>query len=1198
MAYSSEERGTVYLKRLELRGFKSFGPGRTVINFDKGFTVITGPNGSGKSNIIDAIRFAFGEASPKALRLEKFSDVINDQVLKDRNPEAIVRLYLDNTDRRIPIDEDVIVISRRVGPDGQSVYRLNKKRISRSQLMEILGVGGIEPSGINFIMQGTVTKLADMAPEERRRVIEDLVGISNYEAKKAQAQAELQKADLNLRVAEARISEVRTRLENLERERNDALRFAFLKKEADRLKAIITSHKVLTNLKEIKALEERIEGLRKESEALSKAREELWGKRREMEDRWRKLNEEIVDKGGGRLLEIQGSIGEAGARIAALETQLASNKMSLQNLLKLREARLSHLESLRNSIKEASERLRAMRRERERALALLSEKKSKHSLVSSRLEELRRRLQSGSSQIEAMEARAKELSQAFVKLEAEFRGKEAILSVVDENIKVARSRQADLRQLMEDLRNRMKELLRMREEEERNLRQTIDLLNKSLKRKELLEAEMAGAFSIAQKAKKAISSFEIQMDLAEKIALEDLALSKIEEMGRAGAIRGIYGKLQDLIRIPGEYRAALEAAAGGWLKALVVEDMGVARQCAESLKRTRLGRVKIIPLRNMQGIAPINPPSVEGLIGVASSLVKARPEFMPAVMFVFGDTLVLESSEAALSCSRRGYRSVAMDGDLYEAEGSLEGGYYRVPLEISKLLPKKEQISSLNEAVEKLEEILKQREKDIKSVREEADRLKEEYLKREETLKRFQQEASEVSKNMERIERNLKELDSRIKELERHREINESSKMKDEELREKYMKEMAELEERIKAVRDSIGSSIIAKTESEASELLKGIAEVQEEVARIDASMTAIEANITSTLKPELERCRTELGGLDSQIKYLNERIEESSKALEAARAQLQEMERMREELSKSLANVRDETRKFQEGLSSIEKELQALEGRHEPLLKEIHDLELQVQAKVLERSFLEKELRNLGYEKPLEVTETEVAEAEELQAKVKWELDRLGSINQLAISQYAEQKESYKQLSIRLNELEQEKLSILRFIEEVESQKRQAFLEVFNKVNESLAFFFSKLTGGGRCQLKLQNPEDPFSGGVDLIAEFPGKGARSISSASGGEKSVTALAFLFSISQTHPSPFYLMDEVDAHLDPFNVERLAELIRESSKDRQFIFVSIKDALLDRAEKVYGVFIQDGVSRVVAPLLPPKEEEGIRPVSLA
>ncbi|MBS7610273.1 AAA family ATPase, partial [Candidatus Bathyarchaeota archaeon] len=449
-----EERGTVYIKRLELRGFKSFGPGRTIINFDKGFTVITGPNGSGKSNIIDAIRFALGEMSPRALRLEKFSDVINDRVLKDRDPEAIVRLFLDNTDRRIPIDEDLIVISRRVGIDGQSVYRLNKKRVSRSQLMEILGIGGIEPSGVNFIMQGTVMRLADMAPEERRRVIEDLVGISNYEAKKMQAQAELQRAEINLRVAEARVSEVRSRLENLERERNDALRFAFLKKEADKIKAIITSHKVHQNLRETRALEGRIEGLRRESEDLSKAKEVLRTKRRNVEEQWRRLNEEIVDKGGGRLLEIQGSIGEASARIAALETQLASNKMSLQNLMKLREERLAHLENLRNSIKEASERLSSMRRERDKALALLSEKKSKHSLVSSRLDELRKRLQSGTSQIEAMEARAAELSQAFVKLEAEFRGKEAMLSIVDESLKVANSRRADLGQLMEDLKNR------------------------------------------------------------------------------------------------------------------------------------------------------------------------------------------------------------------------------------------------------------------------------------------------------------------------------------------------------------------------------------------------------------------------------------------------------------------------------------------------------------------------------------------------------------------------------------------------------------------------------------------------------------------------------------------------------------------------------------------------------------------------
>jgi chromosome segregation protein len=312
-----------------MRGFKSFGPRKVTIALDKGFTVITGPNGSGKSNIMDAVRFVLGELSARALRADKFSAVIFEGAQKlDKSNSAWVAIHFDNSDKRIPVSTDIVVVAREVDRTGQSIYRLNGKKVSRGQLVDILTVASLRIEEYNMIMQGTVTRLADYTPEERREIIENVVGIAEYNAKKAQAQEQLSQAEINLRVATAHIEEVQKRMESLERERNDAIRYNFIQGEIKRLQAMITSNQIQQLQQEAERLLASLEVKQKEAGELKQQRDLLQLQRDRVQVERRKYDEEIVEKGGDRLISIQNNVGDISAQVASLRTEISSSKTS------------------------------------------------------------------------------------------------------------------------------------------------------------------------------------------------------------------------------------------------------------------------------------------------------------------------------------------------------------------------------------------------------------------------------------------------------------------------------------------------------------------------------------------------------------------------------------------------------------------------------------------------------------------------------------------------------------------------------------------------------------------------------------------------------------------------------------------------------------------------------------------------------
>jgi chromosome segregation protein len=412
-----------YIKKMELKGFKSFGPQVVKIVLDKGFTVVTGPNGSGKTNVIDAFLFSLGELSTRRLRAETAAKLIfhgSEQAGLERAKMAKVIIQFDNNDGLMPVDTTTVTISREVYRNGQSIYRLNGRRISRAHIMEILSMAGISSTSQNIILQGTITRLTDITSMERRRIIEDLIGIGQYDAEKAEAEEKLRAADISIRTAMGRIDEVQKRLDDLERERNELLRANFIQNELKQLEAIKISHEMAEIQKKVKETTAQLDKVSSRVDKLRQIRDEYRSKRREVEGEWRKLSSEIVEEGGSQVLKVQITIGELRAKLTELATKISSNTTSLEGLKRIRENNLEQHQTIQKEIRENRLKIRHFKSDYDRIVNQINEKQSEHDALAQEAARLWNDLGENSKKIREIELKIDSDNKRLLFLRSEY----------------------------------------------------------------------------------------------------------------------------------------------------------------------------------------------------------------------------------------------------------------------------------------------------------------------------------------------------------------------------------------------------------------------------------------------------------------------------------------------------------------------------------------------------------------------------------------------------------------------------------------------------------------------------------------------------------------------------------------------------------------------------------------------------------
>ena len=1172
-----------YIKKIELKGFKSFGPQTVKVVLDKGFTAITGPNGSGKTNIMDAMLFALGELSTRRLRAENAAKLIfhgSETAGVEKSKMAKVIIQFDNTDGTMPVDTTTVTVSREVYRNGQSVYRLNGRRISRQHILEIMSMAAISSVSQNIIPQGTITRLTDINQLERRKIIEDLVGIAQYDAEKADAEEKLRSADISIRTAMGRVDEVQKRLDDLERERNELLRYNFIQNETKKFEAIQISHEI--SLLNTKAAETQAQA-DKLNVKVGRVRELRDGrrlKRREIEGEWRKLSGEIVEEGGSQVLKVQIRIGELKSKLTELTTKISSGQSSLEGLKRVGENNKEQYESIHREIKENRLAIRQFKAENDRLQAEMTSKQTEHDSLATEAANLWGDLGENSKKTRELQVQIDGHFKRIAYLRSEYAKTKNEMQLNNGRLKELDSRRERFNQTLTEIENSLNELDKVQKEQKAQLKNLERTIERKKLQKEAVEREVAEAGKIAGSAKEAVIEFATQRELAETVAAEEKALRGIEEMGEAGALTGIYGRLRSLAKIDRTYKKAIEAAAGGWLEAMVVRDVETAFLCTEMLKKMKLGRIKIIPLQGASSPSTLKVPDRDGVSGAASTFIKCEHVYEPAVNYVFGDTLIVADDKIAFSLSGRGYRVVTINGDLYEAGGGFESGFYRAPIDFSAIIPSEKGIKSLNEAVAALQQHLTQRGTDITGFQEEIERTKLEMTRLSSAVGTLDREMARVRHSVKRTQSNVRRVEKYILRIQKEVEIEKARIAVYRSERDAIRKDLVKRQSLLAEMRLKTDVGHIQELEVKREQLAEEINTLRQKIGTVQVEYSTLQSKFDNVLRVGYENSKIQLAKVEQQKRKVEKESAEALQERESLKTEIADLEKNRVELSKAVFSAREEAKKFTTQIDAIDTELRLYDAEYEQAEMLLNQLQLSVQTCGLKLSQYMNQLRSFGYENPVDTTQKLVEEAETTVKMMRFELERIGAINQLALSHYAEQISRYRELSLRLNELEREKQAIVQFMDEIEAKKRRVFMDAFGKINTNLQIYFSKLTGGGTSNLQLENPEDCFQGGIDMLVQFPNKPSIVVSGASGGERSVAAVAFIFALKDFTPAAFYILDEIDAHLDAYHVSKLADLLLEESERIQFIVITLKPEMVNRAQRVYGVYERNGVSNVI------------------
>lgn len=1177
----------MYISRIKVRNFKSFS-GSVKLDFKQGFNVITGPNGSGKSNIIDAVQFVFGELGSKRMRVPDLSGLIFDGANQEgvKPQYSQVTIYLNNADRGLAIDRKTVSVGRRVDRDGKSKYFLNGKQTSRRRLLDILMLAGISPGGYNLVLQGTATRLSDLTPHERMSALEDLVGITEYDEKKSEAKSRLDEAERKIEVASAKGDEVRKRVGELERQRNDAIRSNLLTRAEQGYTAYKLTFSVKNLEEKIQSIQSQIEKNLKEIVKIDEEKAKLFDERKEARERLEEYSKEASEKGNTQLpLLTSDLVGRRTIKIS-LEEKLRDIDLKKARLQTGIESKLAELEHSNEEKEEKRQRLKELKKAERKLTAEITRKEAKLETLTGKINNLKETAESNQVRVEALTESLIPMQESLSGLEIEINRHQVNTNSLKLKLGELTRKKNDSENIIQTLKDKITELNNLKFEEVKNLEDMVENIDDQVKRQKNLRGTIEGANQLAKNAEITITQFNAKRELWKNVVTEEKALERIKEIGDAGALPGYHGPLRDLIKIDLKYQRAANTAANGWIQGVVVDDLQTAIDCIVRLKKTKLGMTRFLPIKDILHQEPLDDLNEVGIVGYLPSLIRYPEQYGPAVQLVWGDTYLVEDRDTALRLTKRGVRAVTLDGDLFEAAGGLLGGHWRRPPDYSKLIPSEKSIKELSTTIKTLRTRLTRRMTDLKKS---GGNLREftSYIDHfNKNIEGTENQVEDTWENIRRLKRNITTIDensSKINE-EQSRQLSLISLLK--ERKERTLQEIARTKNEITQLKELSPSDVVS-LEVTYNNMVRELADLRTRKAQLVSDVSVLTNLIAQILDLKTSDSEDQINAWKKEISVQDQEQTETEKRLEE---QIQEIEELQKILSGVTSEVEASSRILERHrtiLRRISTQIERkanirvnIERRNMGLNLEVEKFRLQIDQRV-------EELDRIGFESTVHIEDFDLSFVERTLQTIKRETYSLGMINQLAIQHYEQDAYNYMMLSVRINELEEERGSILNFIEEIELEKTEHFMKAYNQICESFSRYFEKLTGGGDGRLELQKPESPFSGGIDLYVQFTGKSMRLASGASGGERSVAAIAYLLAIQRFLKAPFYLFDEIDAHLDDFNTSRLADVLKENALESQFLMVSLKDVMIHNADKIYGVFAQGGRSKVLS--LPMKVE---------
>ncbi|MFB6309786.1 MAG: chromosome segregation protein SMC [Salinirussus sp.] len=1175
----------MHINELVLDNFKSFGR-RTRIPFYEDFTTVSGPNGSGKSNIIDAVLFALGLARTSGIRAEKLTDLIynpghqeGESFEGDR--EASVEVVFDNTDGTLSRSQvvnaagsedigevDEIRVKRRVKETAEnyySYYYLNGRSVNLSDIQDLLAQAGVTPEGYNVVMQGDVTEIIQMRPAERRKIIDEIAGVAEFDEKKEAAFEELAVVEDHVDEAELRIDEKQDRLDRLEDERETALEYQALKEERAEYESYRKAAELEDKREELAALEGEIDRL---EETLSERQAELderEGRVLRLEEDLAELNREIERKGEDEQLEIKREIEEIKGDIARLEDRIESAREAAESAENERRQALVKIDRKQETIAELESEIREAKVEKSSIAAEIEDREEDLAAVEAEIdalgseyEEIKAQLEDRKAALEAAKDEKNDLQREQDRLLDEARRRSNEQREIEEEIEEHEARIPELRAEIDDLEDELEKAERNREtihevvadlrEEKSELQDAIDDVEDDLNAAQQEYAELE-----AKASENGDSSY-------------GRAVTTILNADRDG----VHGTVGQLGSVDTDVATACETAAGARLANVVVDDDGVGQRCIEYLKSRNAGRATFLPLTEMDKRPVPSVPDDPGVVDFAYNLVEFDDEYAGVFSYVLGDTLVVEDLETARSYMGQ-FRTVTLDGDLVETSGAMTGGStsgsrYSFAGSEGALERVAERIHDLEEERADLRAELREVDQRLDDARDKESDAAQQVRDIQSEIQRTESEIASVEDDIDSLEHDLAEIESeRASVSERMDELEAA---------------IADQDDTIAAIESEIEDLQADIEDSELSRLTEKAESIESEIDDLETAIESLDADLNE-YGLEKEYAEEAIEELEQTAESAAERKTEAEQRIESFEADVAEKEATLEEKQEAVAELEDELADLKDEREDLKAELaEARERRDEQqtAVNEVAD-ELETAREDAER--LEWEIGELesavGEYDPDEIPDHDELEAE--LDRLADEMSALEPVNMLAIEEYDEVEAELDQLEERRAVLEEEAAAIRDRIETYEARKKETFMEAFTSIDDHFEDIFERLSNG-TGHLHLENEADPFDGGLTMKAQPGDKPIQRLDAMSGGEKSLTALAFIFAIQRHNPAPFYALDEIDAFLDASNAELVGEMVDELAGDAQFIVVTHRSAMLERSERAIGVTMQeDNISAV-------------------
>ena len=1177
----------MYLKRLELQGFKSFAD-KTVLEFMPGITSVIGPNGSGKSNISDSIRWVLGEQSMKSLRGSKSLDVIFAGTQNRKSLGfAEASLIFDNSDGTLPIEYTEVTVTRKIYRSGETGYYINKTPCRLKDVLELFMDTGIGKDGYSIIGQGKIDEILSNKSEDRRHIFEEAAGIVKYRTRKQEAEKKLEHTKLNLLRINDILTEIESNIEPLKVQSEKAKKYLNLREE---LKSIEIGLFIYNIEKYKKELEEIV----KDEEIYNSQCSEEEGKLEKIKKLKETLKAEIdeitnnIEQISNLGFESQKEIEMLNSDINVAKTRISNNKENKERLEKEIEEFQERIKELEEEIKQKQEKRLNLKENKEKFEKELKEKEEELEKLTKTLSQKELEIEKNKQQVEENVDKKYNLQSEIhtekINIENGEKREKQIASEIASNISELDSTRLEKEDIsktfyeIEDKRNKIlnnqKEINDKKQKAETKIKEYERNITMLQNEERMKETRLKFLIETEKEKEGYIKSV--------KNLLKDTETNK--ELGK-----GMHGVLANIIEVPEEYQTAIEMCLGMSLQNIVTDTEEDAKKLVEHLRKNNLGRASFLPISSVRG-KKLDKIKIkeEGYIGIASDLIKYDKKYQDIIENLLGRTVIVDKMETAIKIAKQNkyaFRIITLEGDVINPSGAITGGSVAKKTvnilgrgrEIEKL---EKEIKTKNKKIESLEEEKKDFEKSIVDIFEESKNLEKELQEIDITY------ATEKQKLLS-IEQNISKLETRISKLKEEKENikkqKEDSNIKIENTKKEIERLNKETEEITKVINEY--AALNKDNQKYIDDLNFDITNLKISVSSFDESESSID-EIQERINQDIENSRKSIENKKVQIEKLKQDDFNLEKSIEETKEKIEEIKQ----------NVETSGTKIEELKNSRIQKNKKLEEKEKEITEKfnlIEDLKAQIVKVDVKKTKLEEEINNIinkmweEYETtPNNVEEYKKPENVALTQKqvnsLRKEMRELGSVNLDSIEEYKSLKERYDFMNEQRLDLENTMAKLRKVIQEMTTTMKEQFKKQFEVINKNFSEVFKELFGGGKAELSLEDEENILECGINITVQPPGKKLQNMMLLSGGEKAFTAIALLFAILKMNPAPFCVLDEIEAALDDVNVYRFAEYLKKFSKQTQFLVITHRKGTMEAADTVYGVTMEEnGISKLLS-----------------